>query len=86
MQIPHNQTLASYFEKIRVKAVPDAKKEKLEVVSPGNFRVFVREPAERNQANRRITQIIAEYFRIPSGKLHMISGHRSLSKIFQIRT
>lgn len=70
---------------IKVKVVTGAKKEKFTKISPDTFEVSVKEKAERNIANKRIRELLAEHFEIPIGKIRMIKGHRSPSKIFEIK-
>lgn len=69
---------------IKVKAVPGAKEEYVERVSDDTFRIYVKEPPERNLANGRIREIVARELGVSTGKARMISGHRSLSKIFSV--
>jgi uncharacterized protein YggU (UPF0235/DUF167 family) len=70
---------------IRVNASAGAKKEKIERISEDRYEVSVREPAERNMANKRIKQILAIELRVSEGSLRMISGHQSPHKIFSVR-
>ncbi len=70
---------------IKVKAYPSAKEEKIVKKSKDSFDVFVCEEAERNMANKRIIEIIAEYFNVPQHKAKMIKGFKESSKIFDIK-
>jgi uncharacterized protein YggU (UPF0235/DUF167 family) len=69
---------------IRVKAFPDAKKEWIEEVEPNKLRIFVREPAERNLANKRVLTLVANFYEIPQNRLKIITGHRGQNKIIQV--
>ncbi len=66
---------------IKAKVLAGSKKEYLKQKSIDHFDVAVKEPAERNMANRRVMELIAMHFKIPVGKVRLISGHHSLSKI-----
>ncbi len=72
---------------IRVKVTPGAKKESFvpEEGKDNYFLAHVREKAERNMANARVRELVAEYFGVPTTKTRVISGHRSRSKILSIR-
>lgn len=70
---------------VKVKVVTGAKKEKLTVLSDNSLAIAVKEKAERNMANKRIRELLAEHFEIPIGKIRMIKGHRSPNKIFEIK-
>lgn len=69
---------------IKVKAVPLSKKESIKKVSVDTFVICVKEPAERNLANKRIVEVIAGEFMASPRKIRIISGHRSKSKILSI--
>ena len=61
-----------------------AKNESLVVESDTCFRVAVREPAERNQANVRTRELLATYFGLPVGRVRIVNGHHSPSKLFAV--
>jgi len=66
---------------IRVKVIPDAKDEKVKKVK-GGFVISVKEKASQNMANKRVIQLLKAIF---AGKgVRLVSGHRSVSKIFDI--
>jgi len=69
---------------IKVKVTAGAKKETLEQESPDHFKISVREKAERNMANRRVVELLAENYRLKPHQVKIISGHHSPSKILSI--
>lgn len=69
---------------IRVRVQPGAKKESVEHVSDTEFRVAVREKAERNLANGRVRELLARNYGLEEREVRLISGHRSPNKIFDI--
>ena len=69
---------------IRVNATPGVKKELVKRISADRYEMSVREPAERNLANRRIKELLARELGLPEGNLRMVSGHQSPHKIFSI--
>ena len=69
---------------IRVRAFPDARKEHIEEVESYILRIFVREPAKDNRANRKILDLVADFYTIPRNKLRMISGHHGMSKMIEV--
>lgn len=69
---------------IRIKAFPESKKPAIEAVEEKVLRVFVRESAQNNQANKAVIRAVAAYYNIPENKLRMIFGHRGLNKTIQI--
>ncbi len=69
---------------IKVKVVAGAKKEQVVKNSPNSYSISVREPAERNLANGRVMELVALDMGIPKGKIRIVSGHHSPSKILSI--
>lgn len=69
---------------IKVRAFPLSREDKVVRKDKESFDVFVRAEAERNMANKRIIELLAEYFNLPQPKVKMIKGFRGPSKIFDI--
>lgn len=69
---------------VRVEVRPGARKESVLQTDDKTYTIAVREPAERNQANARVREVLAEHLSVPIGKVRMVSGHRSPRKIFDI--
>jgi uncharacterized protein (TIGR00251 family) len=69
---------------VRVEVRPGAKRESVMHLDDKTLTIAVKEPAERNLANMRVRELVAEEFSVPVGKVKMISGHRSPRKIFTI--
>ena len=69
---------------IKVHAIPGSKKELVQKENETTYRIRVKEPAERNLANQRIRELLCLEFGLDRGKVRMISGHRSGSKIFDV--
>jgi len=69
---------------IKVKVFPKSKKESFVVISENKFEIKVKEKAERNSANKRVVELIAEYFEIEQKKVKIVSGHHSPSKMLSV--
>ncbi|MES3031736.1 MAG: DUF167 domain-containing protein [Patescibacteria group bacterium] len=69
---------------IHVKVTAGARKESFKAKSSDHFEVAVREKAERNQANSRILELIAEHFKVSKNKVRIVNGHRHPSKLIII--
>ena len=68
---------------IRVRVVAGAKRESV-LVDGDCFFVSVKLPAERNLANVRVLELVADHFKISPRKIRIISGHHSSGKILSI--
>ncbi|MFA5778251.1 MAG: DUF167 family protein [Candidatus Paceibacterota bacterium] len=69
---------------IHVKVIAGAKKESLKQKSEDHFEISVKEKAERNMANTRVLEMIAEHFKIPLNKVRIVNGHHHPSKLLVI--
>ncbi len=69
---------------VRVHAVPGARKERITKEDATTFTIFLKEPAERNMANKRIMDILALEFGVSPEHVRMLTGHRSSSKMYSI--
>jgi uncharacterized protein YggU (UPF0235/DUF167 family) len=70
---------------IKVKAFPFSKKDKIVKKSNDSFDVFVEAKPERNMANKRIIELLSEYFELSQHKIKMIKGFKNSNKIFDIK-
>lgn len=69
---------------IKVKVEAGAKKEFIKKKSEDTYIISVKEKAERNMANKRVCELMANLFGIYINNIRIISGHRSPSKILSI--
>jgi len=70
---------------IKVKAIVLSKDDKVVKKNEDSFDVFVKAEAQRNMANKRIIELLAEYFNLPQYKIKMIKGFKESNKIFNIK-
>lgn len=75
------------IKNIRVKVFAKAKKEKF--VPPSGeanemFEIFVREPAQKNLANFRVRELVAEYFGTTLSDVRILTGHHSPKKKLEV--
>lgn len=68
------------MREIKVRVYPEAKKEKVEEISPGRFKVYVKEAAQENEANKRVIIVLARKYGVSVKAIHIITGHRSPDK------
>ncbi len=69
---------------VKVKVHPESKKEELMQIKENYFEIWVREKPEKNQVNKRLCQIISQYFDNPDGGVIIINGHHSRIKLLKI--
>jgi len=68
---------------VRVK--PGQKKEIFTQVKDLEYEISVKEKAERNQANKRVIELLSYHFHKKLGEIRLVSGHHSPVKMFSVR-
>ena len=66
---------------IRVLVTPNAKEVRVTKVSENNYEVRVDERAIEGMANKRLIEIIADHFKVPKSKIHIVKGSKSRDKL-----
>ncbi len=69
---------------IKVTVAAKAKKELFTQKSENAFIVQVKEPAERNLANKRVIELVANHYTIPDNKVRIVNGHHHPSKLLSV--
>ncbi len=69
---------------LRVRVRPGARRERVTTTGEGEFDIAVREEAQRNEANKRVKEILSLTFQVPIGRVHLRSGARGSRKRFVI--
>jgi uncharacterized protein (TIGR00251 family) len=69
---------------IKVKVKAGSKKEKIEEISKDHLNIDVVESAERGLANKKVINLVREYFQVYNGDVRIVSGHHSPGKIISI--
>lgn len=75
------------FVKVKLKASEEKVKKappNLFETSENYFEVFTQEPPLEGKANKRIMELLAEYFKVPVSKVKIIQGFKSKQKIVEI--
>lgn len=69
---------------IKIKVNASAKQEKIVQKTKDHFEISVKEPAERNLANKKIIELVRSHFKVYNGDVRIVSGHHSPSKIISL--
>lgn len=70
---------------LKVFVTPSAKREKVEEKGE-TLVISVREPASGNHANNRVREVIAHRYKVPVGKVRILTGHHSWAKMISINS
>lgn len=69
---------------IHVFVTAGVKKESFKQKSEDHFEILVKEKAERNMANIRVMELVAEHFKVSKNKVRIVNGHHHPSKLLVI--
>ncbi|MES2023760.1 MAG: DUF167 domain-containing protein [Patescibacteria group bacterium] len=69
---------------IRATVTAGVRKESFVKKSKDHFEVTVKEKAERNMANKRVIELVAEHFKVPKNKVRIVNGHHHPSKLLVV--
>jgi len=69
---------------VKVRVYAGMKKEKVTKLEAHHFEIITKAPAERNLANHRVREIIADIYGVTTKQVHLVSGHHHPSKILEV--
>jgi uncharacterized protein YggU (UPF0235/DUF167 family) len=69
---------------VKVNVVAGAKKEAFVEKGDNSFVAQVKEPAERNLANKRVIELISSHYSVSENRVRIINGHHHSSKLFSV--
>ena len=71
---------------IKVVVTTGQKKEKIVAKKPDHFEISVKEKAEKNMANKKVIDLLAQYFNVSTKKIRIINGHHHPHKLLAVET
>lgn len=63
---------------------PNARKPRVEVLSPAELRVHVDAPPVEGKANKRLIALLAEHFGVAKSRILLLKGENSRRKLVEI--
>jgi uncharacterized protein (TIGR00251 family) len=70
--------------KITVNVIPNSKNPEIIKISENTYKIKVDVPASKNKANKRLVEILSEYFKVSKSSISIIKGLKSRNKIIKI--
>ena len=68
---------------IHVTVHVNSKKDKISILKPGYFEAWVKEPAERGLANKKVLELVRRELKV-GGQMKIVSGHHHPKKMIAI--
>lgn len=72
--------------KVTVSVKTNSKIESVEKISEQEYSVRVNVPPVEGKANKRIIELLSDYFDVPKSKISLVNGEKSKKKVFEIKS
>jgi len=69
---------------LKIAVTPNSKKLKVVKISESEYRIRIDAPAVEGEANKRLIEIMSEYFKVPKASVKILKGLKSKNKIVEI--
>lgn len=69
---------------IKLKVKPNSRKNEITEIGENYYEARVSVPPEKGKANRRVIELLSEYFRIPKSRITIIRGETGKEKVIEI--
>jgi uncharacterized protein YggU (UPF0235/DUF167 family) len=70
---------------VRVRVKTGVRKESFVAVNETQFTIAISTLPERNEANRRVRALLADYFEIDTSHVRLLTGHHAPQKTFEVQ-
>lgn len=70
---------------INIKVVPNAKKDAV-TMEPRRLKVYVTAPARDGKANKKVREVLAEFFQVKRSQIEIIRGEKTSQKVIGIKS
>lgn len=70
--------------RFRVKVIPRAKKNAVEYIKEGEYRVRLTAPPVDEKASRLLVKLLAKHFAVAQSLVRIVSGEKSRQKIVEV--
>ena len=70
--------------RIYLKVITRSSQQKIEKISEGDYKIWIRAVPEKGKANSEVTKVLAEYFEVGKKSVEIVGGKTSSKKIVDI--
>lgn len=70
--------------KITIVVKPNARKEEVDKLPDGTFRVYVNAPAQEGRANEAVVRLLASHFGVKKSAIRIVTGERAKRKLVEV--
>jgi len=72
------------MKNIKVKVAPSAKRQKIEKLPDGSFKVYLTVPPIKGRANEALIKLLAKEFSVSKSEVEIVRGKKGKNKIIKI--
>ena len=69
---------------VKVHVYAGMKKESVTKLKDNTYEIVTKAPAERNLANQKVREVIAEAYRVSIQQVRIVNGHHNPSKLLEV--
>jgi uncharacterized protein (TIGR00251 family) len=70
--------------KISIKVIPNNKIQKVELVSDGSYKCWVKAKPVEGEANKRLIEVLSKHFKVAKSSIVIVMGETSRNKVVEI--
>jgi len=70
--------------RLEVRVQPKSSKEEVKKFDENSYKVYMYEPAVEGRANKKLVEILADYFNVKKSDISILSGLKTRNKIVSI--
>lgn len=70
--------------KLNIVATPNSKNSEVIKIDESNYKVKVNAPASEGKANKRLIELLSDYFNVSKSSIKILKGSKSRNKIVNI--
>ncbi len=71
---------------VEVISHPKSRQEKIIEITPGKFKIWIKQPAIENKANKEIINLLSAHLNVNKSRIKLVRGKTSRHKLFDIIT
>jgi uncharacterized protein (TIGR00251 family) len=71
--------------RIYLKVITRSSQQKVEKISEGDYKIWVKAVPEKGKANQELTKTLADYFKVDKNNIEIIGGKTSSKKLVEVK-
>ena len=81
---PNQECYLINFIRIYAKVIPKSSQNKIEKIADNEYKIWVTVVPQKGKANKAVFKLLSKYFEISKGKIEIIAGKTTRTKIIDV--